>query len=134
MMAELRRGFDVSTTALRDRQETRVQKANPSLRGMTLRCYVYNKAPDCWIAECIDLDLIVQAKTGELAARGLFNALIGYLKTTSVGDTSGLIPRPSPWSHRLRYRLFCLGAFLNFARRNFRIIDYSPNCLPECIA
>jgi len=94
---------------------------------------VYRQTLDEWVAECIDLDLMVKARTPDLAAHGLQDAMLGYLKTAIEGDPSGLIPRPSPFSHRLRYQWFCLKAAFAVRRQNFRIIDYSPSHLPECI-
>ena len=124
----------MSITAVAESKQNRVPKGNPSLRGVTLRCYAYREDSGDWVAECIDLDLIVEARTPDAVVRSLHAAMVGYLKTAEMGDTAGLVPRPSPWTHRLRYRLFCLKATIYFARRNFRIIDCSPNYLPECIA
>jgi hypothetical protein len=120
----------VSTASLRSENGRQVGNG---LGSPPLRCYVYRQTPDKWVAECIDLDLMVKARTPDLAARGLQDAMLGYLKTAIEGDSSGLLPRPSPLSHRLRYHWFCLRAAFAIRRQNFRIIDYSPSRLLECI-
>ena len=84
-------------------------------------------------AECIDLDLMVRAKNPHDAFQSLKEAIIGYLSVVLSGDPQGLIPRPSPLNHRVRYHLYALRAALNiraaFASRNFMVSDWSPgNC------
>jgi len=97
-----------------------------------LRCYAYQHSGS-WVAECIDLDLIVKRKTPDAAADSLRDAMAGYLKTVSEGDSfHGLVPRPSPLSHRLRYHWFCLKAAAFGGRRDFRLLDCSSSQLPAC--
>lgn len=119
----------MSSAAL-EGKDRRTSDRSP-LPKFTLRCYVY-KRRDQWVAVCIDLDLIVKADTPDVAARSLYEALAGYLKTVEEGDPEGLIPRPSPLSHRLRYHWFCLKAAFATRRRNFRLIDYPTNQMPQC--
>jgi len=49
------------------------------------------------------------------------SAITSYLKVAVSGDPAGLIPRPAPWSHRLRYHLFAALAAIISARRSFRL-------------
>jgi hypothetical protein len=99
---------------------------------ITLRCYVYRQAPETWAAECIDLDLMVKDRGADIALHGLRDAMTGYLKTAVEGDMTGLVPRPSPLSHRLRYHWFCLRAAFTPGRHDFRLLDCSPDQLPIC--
>ena len=93
----------------------------------TLRCYVCRINSNVWIAECVDLDLIVKNRTPELAISNLRDSIRGYLNTVVAGEgaITGLIPRPSPLSHRLRYRWFLLKAVLLRSQRNFRSFECS---------
>jgi hypothetical protein len=123
----------VPTATLHGENGRQVGNGLASLLILTLRCYVYRQTLDNWVAECVDLDLLVKARTPDLAARGLHDAMLGYLMTAMEGSLSGLLPRPSPLGHRLRYRWFCLKAALAIKRHNFRIMDCSPSRLPECL-
>jgi hypothetical protein len=123
----------VPTATLHGENGRQVGNGLGSLPVPALRCYVYRQAPEKWVAECVDLDLMAKARTSDLAAHGLRDAMSGYLKTASGGSLTGLLPRPSPLSHRLRYHWFCLKAAFTIGRHNFRIIDCSPGHLTECI-
>ena len=68
-----------------------------------LRCYVYRCGPGMYEGECIDLDLIVPAKSSSKAVESLRSAIAGYLATVLGGDSAGLVPRPSPLLRRLKY-------------------------------
>jgi hypothetical protein len=100
---------------------------------MTLRCYVYLENKGTWAAECIDLDLMTKGQTPEIVVRGLRDAMTGYLKTATEDDPAGLIPRPSPLLHRLRYHLFCLRAAFTTGRHSFRLMDCSPDQFAVCV-
>ena len=102
------------------------------LKSLTLRCCAYQSS-EMWIAECIDLDLIASGKTPEQAIGGLHNAITGYVRTVLDGNSlDGLIPRPSPFSHRLRYHGMCLRAAFAHNRHNFRLLDCSPSQFATC--
>jgi hypothetical protein len=76
--------------------------------ALNLRSYTYVR-DGMHYAECIDLDLIAEAKTEVEAIGKLQEAMFGYVETVMEGAPQGLIPRPSPLLHRLRYhfhRLF----------------------------
>jgi hypothetical protein len=70
---------------------------------MCFRCFVYAGSPDKFVAECIDLDIAVEEASFNRAVRSLNEAVEGYLSVALEGDVRGLIPRPSPLSHRLLY-------------------------------
>lgn len=95
-----------------------------------LRCIVFQHDRNEYTAECIDLDLIVYGKTTHEALHSLTNAIVGYLAVAFKGDYTGLVPRPSPFSHRARYHFFALRAALSIgmsgAKRNFLLSDWSP--------
>lgn len=99
---------------------------------LVLRCVVFKSAPGEFTAECIDLDLMVHAKNPHDAFQSLKTAVVGYLKVVLEGDPKGLVPRPSPFGHRIRYHFFALRAALTItalATRTFLVSDWSPgNC------
>src|SRR3989304_6818802 len=69
-----------------------------------LRCYTYSPRPGQQCAECIDLDLLSQGSTREQAIGKLQEAMFSYLEAAFDGEsTKGLVLRPSPLSHRIRY-------------------------------
>lgn len=77
--------------------------------GVPLRCFTYSPRPNQYIAECIDLDLLSQGNTLEEAIGKLQEAMQSYLEAAFDGEsTKGLVLRPSPLSHRLRYYLHTL--------------------------
>jgi hypothetical protein len=117
------------SSAVAERSKTR-RVEGIAIEPIMLRCCAYEHSGS-WVAECIDLDLIVKRKTPEAAAEGLRDAMAGYLKTViEDGDLKGFVPRPSPLSHRLRYHWFCLKAALLPRRRDFRLLDCSSSQLP----
>jgi predicted RNase H-like HicB family nuclease len=67
-----------------------------------LRCFV-RRVSDCYVAECIDLDISAEGETLESAIAGLQDAMDGYLGVALDTNTSGPVVRPSPWTHRARY-------------------------------
>ena len=111
---------------------------------VTLRALVY-RTNDGFVAECIDLNLMVLRRSSEEAAKSLESAVVGYVQTVlsdgssaqqmvNTGHVDGLLPRPSPASHRLRYHLYCLRAALPIAR-NFQLKDFSSSQFPPgCLA
>lgn len=96
-----------------------------------------------YIAECIDLNLMVRRDTMEEATRSLEQAIVGYLHTVCSdqsaasellqhGRVQGLVPRPSPLPRRLRYHLHCLLAALKGNERNFQLREYSSSQFAHC--
>jgi hypothetical protein len=80
---------------------------------LTLRCYV-RRGDDRYIAECIDLNIIVVRHSAAEARRVLDEAIAGYLQTVLEDGhrIDGLLPRPSPLSHRAYYHFLALRAAL----------------------
>lgn len=91
----------------------------------TLRCVIYCVKDKVYIAECIDLDIMVTDANPDQAYKKLSAAIKGYLKVARSGDPTGLVPRPSPLSHRVRYHWFAIRAAVQTARRDFRLVDLS---------
>jgi len=99
-----------------------------SHRNLVFRCMVYPRLQVArldFVAECIDLDIIVIGSTQRAAQESLHEAVRGYLRVAAQGDTKGLIPRPSPWNHRLKYHLFALRAALSNGTRTFLVSDFA---------
>jgi len=96
-------------------------------KNLVLRCIVFKNDIGEYTAECIDLDILVYGKTAHEAYRSLKDAVYGYLDVAFKGDLTGLLPRPAPRSHRLRYHIYALRAGLFAgAKRNFLLSDWSP--------
>jgi predicted RNase H-like HicB family nuclease len=99
-------------------------------QSFVLRCMVYPNKPEGYTAECIDLDIMVRASTPEEALRQIRPAIKGYLAVVFDGETEGLLPRPSPLSHRFRYHVLALRAALTLGvRSSFLISDLSASDL-----
>ncbi len=90
------------------------------------RCIVYRRH-GAFLAECIDLNLIVRAKTIEEAIESLKPAISGYLKTAFSGPIEGLVPRPSPLSHRIRYHLLKVLSWIH-GTANVRFFRMNERC------
>jgi hypothetical protein len=85
-----------------------------SLQKITLRCFVYRDNHGLYIAECIDLNLMVKDRKEVRAMRELRDAVLGYVRVAAeTGEVESLIPRPSPLSHRVHYQLVRLAARLS---------------------
>lgn len=120
-------GIDVSVVA-EEKQKT-AKPCNPvAQKHIVLRCMVYASKPGEYTGECVDLNLMVRADDQGKALHSLHEAIIGYLEVAFKGDIEGLVPRPSPLSHRARYHMFALRAALSTgARRNFLVGDWIPS-------
>jgi hypothetical protein len=95
---------------------------------LVLRCMVFKNDQNEYTAECVDLNLLVYGKTPHSALDSLRGAMVGYLAVAFAGDPTGLVPRPSPFSHRAKYHFYALRAALSAgAKRNFLVSDWSPN-------
>lgn len=103
-----------------------------NIRRLVLRCIVFEDKPGQFTAECIDLGLMVRGKTLDAAGLSLQSAVKGYIQVALAGDPTGLIPRPSPISHHLRYHFYALRAKLSFrtsgTKRKYRL----ENCPVPC--
>lgn len=97
---------------------------------LIVRCMVFESRNGEYTAECIDLDIMARGGSPHDALTSLIEAVSGYLTVAFKGDPTGLVPRPSPLSHRARYHLFALRAAFTFgligARRKFLLTDWSP--------
>jgi hypothetical protein len=116
------------------------QPASPArlaLKGKTFRCFAYKHKSGVFIAECIDLNLMVKSKTMKKSVSSLGSAIAGYLDVAVEGDTEGLIPRPSPLSHRLHYHAVGLEIKLAkavFSWDSFRLERKLFQSVPRCHA
>jgi hypothetical protein len=87
----------------------------------TLRSFVYQPKPNLYIAECVDLNLLSQGRSPEEAFEALNEAVNLYLGTALDGDTAGLLHRPSPWTHRVRYLLHELENLLKGRHEKYQL-------------
>ena len=104
-------------------------------RSFTLRCFVYfERSTGLYVAECIDLDLMVKARKSNKAMRELRDAVIGYVKVAVESDQDqALIPRRSPLSHRLHYNVLRLASRL-WSLGKAQIFSCNPTAHPRCYA
>ncbi len=79
------------------------------------RCMVFSHDHG-YIAESIDLNLALFRDSPEEAAKELEKTMAGYVDVVCNGDITGLIPRRSPFSHRLRFSLLLLKSVIFPAR------------------
>ena len=118
--------------AVAEPKKERTAKAAPKSaltikKSILLRCMAYRVGDGRYVAECIDLDLMVVESSADLAMESLRESVHGYLQVVLQGDDSGLLPRLAPFSHRLRYHWYCLLAAI-VLDRNFRIADCTSAC------
>ena len=97
-------------------------------KGLVLRCVIFPNNAKEYTAECIDLDILVYERNPYDAWRSLKSAIAGYLDVAFTGNTTGLVPRPAPFSHRVRYHYYALRAALTTGpSRSFLLNDWSVN-------
>ena len=104
-----------------------LEKKPGSRKHIVLRCMICEESATSFVAECIDLDIMVKAKTPEEAERSLESALIGYVETVAELGESSLLRRPAPLSNRLRNHMCCLKAAFTRSHDKFRLFDWSPS-------
>jgi hypothetical protein len=104
-------------------------------KSFTVRCFVYpEKSTGMFVAECIDLDLMVKARRSNMAMRQLRDAILGYVKVAAEsGLDSELIPRRAPISHRFHYYVVLVAAQLSLLSRE-RLFSYTPSTRTRCFA
>jgi hypothetical protein len=114
----------VSTVADEKEVQSVKQRKTTSQQSFVLRCMVYPNKPSEFTAECIDLDIMVRSSSPQKAFHELREAVKGYALVVLSGDTEGLLPRPSPLSHRIHYHFLVLRAALTIGiRRTFLVSD-----------
>jgi hypothetical protein len=118
-----------SIATARDAAPVRVEKS------FTFRCFVYQqKSTGIFVAECIDLDLMVKARKPNKAMRELRDAVCGYVRASvESGLDEALVPRPSPLSHRLHYYFVVLASRLKF-RSKAEPFSCTPTAHTRCYA
>jgi hypothetical protein len=100
-------------------------------KKLVFRCMIYPHSYGDrleYIAECIDLDIIVRGGDAKKAFESLQSAISGYMQVAVNGDSIGLLPRLSPWTHRAKYHLFALRAALSPGMRSFLLTDLPQPC------
>ena len=102
----------------------------------TLRCIAFQESHNLYVAECIDLNLLVKAKSMKQAIESLHEAISGYLAVACDGDMAGLIPRPSPLKRRIRYHAIEMQSRIARLLRRDSISKREPQrfVYPECNA
>lgn len=110
-------------------------KPHSEEKTFRLRCYVYHhKSTGMFVAECIDLDLMVKSRKANKAIRELQDAIAGYVKVAvESGLSEELIPRRSPFSHRLHYSFVRLAPRLSFLHEG-RTFDCDQPAYTRCFA
>ena len=78
---------------------TQIDKAKSAngLRAGGFRCYIrFQKSTGLYVAECIDLDIMVKARKENKAKRQLEEAILGYVQAVIESGEFSLLRRPSP--------------------------------------
>lgn len=102
-------------------------------KHFTVRCFCYRERSGLFVAECVDLDLVVKARKQTMAMRELRDAVVGYVKVAvESGADSELIPRPSPLSHRLHYYTVMLACRLSLLGCD-RLFRFTPVTHTRCL-
>ena len=103
-------------------------------RIYNLRSFYYSPSPGEWVADCVDLDLMAQGKTPDEAIGKLQEAVHGYIKVAFDGESvKGLVLRPSPLSHRIRYYMSVTKERLKYAfARHRHYMPASTKRLSHC--
>jgi hypothetical protein len=100
----------------------------------TVRCFFYREKSGLFVAECVDLDLMVKARKQNMAMRELRDAILGYVRVAvESGTDSELIPRRSPLSHRLHYYAVVLACRLSLLGGE-RLFNCTPKTHTRCLA
>jgi hypothetical protein len=100
----------------------------------TVRCFLYREKSGLFVAECVDLDLMVKARKQNMAMRALRDAVLGYVKVAvESGTDSELIPRRSPLSHRLHYYAVMIACRLSILGCE-RLFSCTPTTHTRCLA
>lgn len=100
----------------------------------TVRCFCYRETSGLFVAECIDLDLVVKARKQNAAMRELRDAVLGYVKVAvESGTDAELIPRRSPLLHRLHYYAVTLACRLSLLSCD-RLFSFKPTTHTRCLA
>ena len=95
-------------------------------KRLVFRCVIFRDRTGVYTAECVDLNLVVRGDTPHAAFESLHTAMVGYLTVAFQGDDpAGLVPRPSPLLHRVRYHAYALkAALLSGGERDFLVSDW----------
>lgn len=103
-------------------------------KRFTVRCFLYRERSGLFVAECIDLDLMVKARKQTVAMRELRDAVLGYVKVAvESGIDSELIPRLSPLDHRLHYYAVVFACRLSLLGCE-RLFRFTPSIHTRCLA
>lgn len=104
-------------------------RQDPATTSYRFRCIVYQeKTTGLYVAECIDLNIMVKAKKQNKATRELVAAMTGHIKVAlEVGEES-LLSRPSPLARRLHYHwIRALAGLFKMVSRNAKLFEYDSN-------
>lgn len=82
-------------------------------KEMNIHCFTY-KSGERYYAECLNFNLLSRGATEDEAVARLQETMYSYIKTAYQGDTEGLIPRHSPFSHWIRYYAYSFAEWLKY--------------------
>ena len=104
-------------------------------KSFRVRCFVYHeKSTGLFVAECVDLDLMVKARKANKATRELRDAVFGYVRVAvESGQDAALIPRPAPLTHRIHYHTVAIASRLSLLGGD-RLFDCTPTTPARCCA
>jgi len=104
-------------------------------KSFKVRCFAYHeKSTGLFVAECIDLDLMVKSRKANRAVRELRDAVLGYVRVAvESGEDAVLIPRPAPLSHRIHYHAVAIASRLSLLSGD-RLFEFTPTTPARCCA
>lgn len=85
------------TATSKDRASS-VQQMN-----FTFRALLSRDRGGWYLAECLDLNILVKAESEKQAVKKLNDAIAGYMRVALEGDPSDLIPRRAPLGRWIAY-------------------------------
>jgi hypothetical protein len=99
------------------------------------RCFAYtDRSTGRFVAECIDLDLMVKARKANTATRELRDAVLGYVRVAvESGQDAALIPRLAPLTHRIHYQAVAIASRMSLLGGD-RLFDCTPTTPARCYA
>ncbi len=75
---------------------------------LKMRCYLEPQRDGLWFAVCIDLNLSAIGDSQDQAKHKLHDQIRDYIEEALTDDSaffSDLVPRPAPFSRRLKYHI-----------------------------
>jgi hypothetical protein len=80
--------------------------AQGSFKPVRFTVYMWYECVDgkeLWYADCVTFDLLTTRPSFDGAREAILEQIKSYVETAALGDSRGLLPRPSPLRRRLSH-------------------------------